>query len=83
MSDLKITESYNKLEKIIRLVLQFFFGYIISGVYRIVKYVENQKNILTLVIGILCLVTVVGNAIAWVVDFITLLLHDKYVYFAE
>ena len=83
MSDLKITESYNKLGKIIRLVLQFFFGYIISGVYRIVKYVENQKNILTLVIGILCLVTVVGNAIAWVVDFITLLLHDKYVYFAE
>lgn len=83
MSDLKITESYNKLGKIIRLVLQFFFGYIISGVYRIVKYVENQKNILTLVIGILCLVTGIGNAIAWVVDFITLLLHDKYVYFAE
>ena len=71
-----LTATYESLPKIVKLILQFFFGYIIGGVYRIIRFIET-KNIITLVAGILCLVTGVGNFIAWVVDFITELLHDR------
>ena len=71
-----MTAKYEALPKILKLVLQFFFGYIIGGVYRIVRFVE-KGNITTLIVGILCLVTVIGNVIAWVVDFVTELTDDK------
>lgn len=76
MAKTSITATYENLPKIVKLILQFFFGYIIGGVYRIIRFVEN-KNIVTLIVGILCLCTLVGNTIAWVVDFITELLKNK------
>lgn len=79
---MKITSTYEKFPKIIKLVLQFFFGWLIGGVYRICKFLE-KKNVITLVAGILVLVTGIGNAIAWVVDFVTELLHDKITFFAD
>ncbi len=73
---MKITKVYEDLPKIVKLILQFFFGGIIGGVYRIIRFVET-KNIVTLIVGLLCTFTVIGNAIAWVVDFITELLHNR------
>ena len=70
------TGIFDNLPKIAKVLLQLFFGYVISGVYRIVRYVET-KNIATLVVGILALVTGIGNGIAWIVDFITLIANDK------
>ncbi len=71
-----MTNAYESLPKIVKLILQFFFGYIISGVYRIIRFVET-KNVVTLVVGILVLVTGIGNFIAWIVDFITELFSNR------
>ena len=67
---MKITEAYESLPKIVKILLQIFLGGIIGGVYRIIRFLET-KNIVTLIVGILCVCTGVGNFIAWVVDLIT------------
>ena len=55
MASKSLTATYEGLPKIAKLLLQFFFGWIIGGIYRIVRYTEKQ-NIVTLVVGILCLI---------------------------
>lgn len=70
MASTSITKSYEDLPKIGKLILQLFFGWLIGGVYRIIRYTET-KNIVTLVAGVLALVSVVGNTIAWVIDLVT------------
>ena len=73
---MKITEQYEALPKIAKILLQVFLGGLIGGIYRILRYLETKK-IVTLVVGILCLVTGVGNFIAWVVDLITEITQNK------
>ena len=73
---MKITEQYEALPKIAKILLQVLLGGLIGGIYRILRYLET-KNIVTLVVGILCLVTGVGNFIAWVVDLITEITQNK------
>mgnify|MGYP003303588583 FL=1 len=67
---MKLTETYESLPKIAKILIQIFLGAFVGGVYRIVRYTET-KNVVTLVVGLLVLFTGVGNAIAWVVDLIT------------
>ncbi len=71
-----MTKTYEGLPKIVKILLQLILGAIIGGIYRIVRYTET-KNITTLVIGLLVLFTGVGNAIAWIVDLVTEILHNK------
>lgn len=66
----KYTKVYDELPLIARVLLQIFFGGLIGGVYRIVRFIETQ-NIVTLIVGILTLFTVIGNGIAWIVDLVT------------
>ena len=73
---MKITEQYEALPKIAKILLQVFLGGLIGGIYRILRYLET-KNIVTLVVGILCLVTGVGNFIAWDVALITEITQNK------
>ena len=73
---------YDGLPKFVRILAQIFLGYIICGVYRILKFVDS-KNVVTLVAGILVLVTGIGNAIAWVVDLVTEILYDKITVLAD
>ena len=77
-----MTKSYESLPKMAKLILQFFFGYLIGGIYRIVRFTE-KGNTTTLIVGILCLVTGVGNFIAWIADFVSELTNDKIIYFAD
>ena len=77
-----LTATYNELPLIARLIIQILGGYLVSGIYRIVRYLET-KNVLTLVVGILGICTGVGNLIVWLADLITLILKGKYVYFAD
>lgn len=79
---MNITATYESLPKLVKIILQIFLGGLIAGVYRIIRFVET-KNIITLVVGILVLVTGVGNLIAWVVDLITELLYNKITVFAN
>ena len=77
-----LTAAYEALPKIVKIILQLFFGGLIGGIYRIVRFVEKQ-NIVTLVVGILCLVTGVGNLIAWIVDLITEITSDRITVLAD
>ncbi len=77
-----LTAAYEALPKIAKIILQLFFGALIGGVYRIVRYFEKQ-NIVTLVVGLLVLFTVVGNFIAWIVDLITEITSDRITVFAD
>ena len=77
-----LTNQYESLPKIVKIILQIFFGGIIGGIYRIVRYVE-KKNVVTLVVGVLCLVTGIGNFIAWLVDLITEILYNRITVLAD
>ena len=70
MGKKKLTDSYEELPRIVKIILQIFFGGVIGGVYRIIRYTETNKT-LTLVVGLIFLLTGVGNFIAWLVDLIT------------
>ena len=71
-----ITGAYEALPKLAKILLQIFFGAFIGGVYRILRFLET-KNVVTLVAGILVLVTGVGNFIAWIVDLVTEITSDR------
>ena len=76
-----ITAAYEALPKLIKIILQIFFGVLIGGVYRIIRFFETGK-ILTLVMGLLVLFTGIGNVIIWIVDIVTEILFDRITIFA-
>jgi predicted amino acid racemase len=69
-----ITEMYENLPKLVKVLLQIFLGSLIGGVYRIIRFVET-KNILTLVAGILNFVGL--GFIFWIVDLITEIVSNR------
>lgn len=71
-----ITKKYEDLPQIAKILLQLFLGYIISGVYRIIRYTET-KNIVTLIVGLVGLLTGFGNFIVWLIDLITEITQNK------
>ena len=77
-----ITKMYDELPKIVKILLQIFLGYVVGGIYRIVRYFE-KGNVTTLVVGLLVTITGIGNFIAWIVDLITLILNGKYTVFVD
>ena len=72
-----LTASYDALPFLLRIIIQIVFGALVGGIYRIVRFVES-KNIVTLIAGIIALVTGIGNLIAWIVDLVTLIINGKY-----
>lgn len=71
-----LTATYEELPKIAKIILQIFLGGLIGGIYRIIRYTET-KNIVTLVVGIVCLVTGIGNFAAWIIDLLTEITSNK------
>jgi hypothetical protein len=69
-----ITEMYENLPKLVKVLLQLFLGSLIGGVYRIIRFVET-KSILTLVAGILNFVGL--GLIFWIVDLITEVVSNR------
>lgn len=82
MASTSLTATYESLPKWAKILIQLLAGSVVGGVYRIVKFFET-KNIVTLVVGILTLVTGIGNAIAWVVDLVTEILYNKITVLAD
>ena len=78
----ELTSWYDSLPLWVKILVQVIGGAVIGGIYRILKFVEN-KNVVTLVAGILVLVTGIGNAIAWVVDLVTQILYGKMTILAD
>ena len=77
-----LTASYDALPLILRVVIQLIVGVVVGGIYRIIRYLET-KNTVTLIVGLLVTFTGIGNVIAWVVDFVTLILNGKYTVFVD
>ncbi len=82
MANKTLTESYEGLDKIIKIILQIFFGGLIGGIYRILRFAE-KGNVVTLIVGILCLVTGIGNLIAWIVDLVTEITSNRITVLAD
>ena len=79
--DNKITEMYESLPKIVKIIIQIFLGAIVGGVYRIIRFLET-KNVTTLVVGIVCLIPGVCF-IPWVVDLVTEILYNRITVLAD
>ena len=82
MAKKTLTGAYEALPKLAKILLQIFLGSIIGGIYRILRFLET-KNVVTLVAGILVLVTGVGNFIAWIVDLYTEITKDRITVLAD
>ena len=82
MANNSLTASYEALPKIVKVLLQIFLGSLIGGIYRILRFLET-KNVVTLVVGILVLVTGIGNFVAWIVDLVTEITSNKISVFAD
>ncbi len=76
------TAKYEELPKIAKIIIQIFLGGLVGGVYRILRYLET-KNIVTLVVGIIGLVTGIGNFVLWVLDLISEVLNNKITFMAD
>lgn len=76
------TDAYEALPKIAKIIIQLILGAFVGGIYRIVRFLET-KNVVTLVVGILVLVTGVGNFVAWIVDLITEITQNKITVLAD
>jgi hypothetical protein len=70
-----LTGAYEALPKLAKILLQIFLGAIIGGVYRILRYLEN-KNIVTLVVGILALIPPI-DFVFWIIDLVTEITGDR------
>ena len=77
-----MTKFYNDLPKLVKIILQLLLGSLIGGIYRICRFLET-KNVVTLIVGILVLVTGIGNLIAWIVDLVTVITSDRITVLAD
>jgi hypothetical protein len=76
-----ITKKYEDLPQIAKILLQLFLGYIISGIYRIIRFTET-KNVVTLIVGLVGLFTGFGNFIVWLIDLVTEITQNKITFLA-
>ena len=77
-----ITKMYDELPKIVKILIQVFLGYIVSGIYRIIRFTET-KNIVTLIVGLVGLLTGFGNFIVWLIDLVTVITKDSITFLAD
>lgn len=77
---------FDEQDKIIRIVLLIpFWGWLVSSLYRIFKYVEGEnKNTTTLIIGVLCLLPFLPLGFIFsIIDIVTTCTADKINILAE
>lgn len=68
---------FEELNQVVRIILFIpIWGWVFSALNRIFKYVDNKKNVVTLVAGILCIIPIVGFVLS-VVDLVTTILNNR------
>ena len=77
-----ITEMYEELPQIAKILIQLFLGAVVGGLYRVLRYLET-KNTTTLVVGIISLFTGGVFGILWVIDLITEITKNKITVLAD
>ena len=82
MAKSTLTATYEALPKIAKIIIQIILGGLVGGVYRIIRFTET-KNVVTLVVAIVGLVTGIGNLVLWVLDLFTEITENKITFFAD
>ena len=82
MSNKPLTQQFDEISPLIRLLIIIIAGAVVGGIYRIVKYTET-RNVTTLVVGILGLATGIGNLLVWIADIVTTINNGKITVFAD
>lgn len=82
MASSSITAQFEALPKLVKVILLIVFGWVIGGIYRIIRYTET-KNVVTLVAGLLGIFTGVGNVVVEIVDVVTEILYNKITVLAD
>lgn len=73
---------FENLPKIIKIILFIpLWGWAFSALNRIFKFV-NKKNVVTLVVGILCIFPIIGFILS-IVDLVTTITNDKITVFYD
>ena len=68
---------FDDLDKLVKIILLIpIWGWIFAGLYRIFTYVDNKKNPVTLVMGILCIIPIVGFIFS-IIDIVTVATENK------
>lgn len=67
---MEFVNAFDKQSKLIKFILTFFLGWIIGGVYRILKG--------RVIVGVLWILTVGFGGIGEIIDLITVVLDNKY-----
>lgn len=67
---------FENLSKVLRIILFIpIWGWVFSALNRIFKFVD-KKNTVTLVVGILCIIPIIGFVLS-IVDLVTTITSDK------
>ena len=77
-----ITAMYEDLPQIAKILIQIFLGAVVSGLYRVLRYLET-KNTTTLVVGIISLFTGGVFGILWVIDLVTEIVKNRITVLAD
>jgi len=80
-SNKSLTAMFEELPKIAKVLLIVFLGWIVGGIYRVVRYTET-KNTTTLVAGLLGLIPPI-DFVLWIADLFTEITTDKITFFAD
>ena len=80
-SNTSLTATFEQLPKLAKVLLIAFFGWIVGGIYRVVRYTE-KKNTTTLVVGLLGLIPPI-DFVLWVADLVSEVLNDKITFLAD
>lgn len=70
-----MVKSYNGLSKLVKLVLQFFFGWFISPVYRILVVLSKKISLLKLILFVI--LYIILFPLIWIIDFVTIILYNR------
>jgi len=81
MAKNSLTKTYESLPRLAKIILQIVFGWIVGGIYRVVRYTETKKTS-TLVAGLLGLIPPV-DLVLWIVDLFTEITEDKITFYAD
>ena len=71
-----IIAQFDALDKIVKVLILVFLGWLVSPVYRILRYTET-KNTTTLIIGVLAFFTGAFFGVLALIDIVTLITDNK------
>ena len=80
-SNKSFTAMFEELPKIAKVLIIVFLGWIVGGIYRVLRYTET-KNTSTLVAGLLGLIPPI-DFVLWVADLVSEILNNKISFFAD